>query len=110
MKEKIIVDVNAIMLENKKKRRKTSSVIPNKVITKVSLFQEEGIGETISNIIKDTGKPIANVDKHAATSSVLSKVVEVAIEEGIFLKDVDTKHILKVEVLQEEVAEDYIVE
>jgi hypothetical protein len=34
-KEKIIVDFNAIMLENMKKRRGTSSITPNKVITKV---------------------------------------------------------------------------
>jgi len=100
------VDVNAIMLENKKKRRRTSSIIPNKVIKKVSLFREGGIGETISNITKDIGKPITNVDKHATTCSVLSKTIEVAVEEGIFLSDVDTKHILKVELLQEEVVED----
>jgi hypothetical protein len=99
------VDVNAIMLENQKKRRRTLLVIPNKVITKVSLFQEGGIGETISNITKDTGKPITNVDKHVTTSSVLSKVIEVVVEEGNFLRDVDTKHILKVELLQEEVVE-----
>jgi hypothetical protein len=36
-KEKIIVDVNAIMLENKKKKRGASSVTPNKV-TEVSLL------------------------------------------------------------------------
>jgi hypothetical protein len=31
------MDVNAIMLENRKKRKGTSSITPNKVITKVSL-------------------------------------------------------------------------
>jgi len=39
-KEKIIVDVNAIMLENRKKKKGTSLATPSKVITNVSLRQE----------------------------------------------------------------------
>ncbi len=85
------MDVNAIMLEKKKKRKRTSSVTPNKMITKVSLFQEGDTNETISKTSKDIGKPIIDVDKLAATSSVVSKVVEVVVEKGKTLKDVHTK-------------------
>jgi hypothetical protein len=87
------------MLENKKKKRGTSSVTLNKVITKVSLLQEGDTGETISKTTKDTRKPTTNVNKHAATSSVVSKAVEVVVEEGKKLRDVDTKQIFEVEVL-----------
>jgi hypothetical protein len=79
------------MLEKKKKRKRTSSVTPNKMITKVSLFQEGDTNETISKTSKDIGKPIIDVDKLAATSSVVSKVVEVVVEKGKTLKDVHTK-------------------
>jgi hypothetical protein len=68
------MDVNAIMLENKKIRLGESSTTPNKVIIEVSLPQEEDIDETIGEIITNTNKPIA-------TSNVVSKTVEVTIEE-----------------------------
>ncbi len=61
------------------------------MITKVSLFQEGDTNETISKTSKDIGKPIIDVDKLAATSSVVSKVVEVVVEKGKTLKDVHTK-------------------
>jgi len=73
------MDVNAIMLENMKKRIEASSTTPNKVIIKVSLLQEGDTSETTTN----TNKPIA-------TSNVVTKIVEVIIEEQN-LKDVDTK-------------------
>jgi len=77
------VDVNAIMLENMKKRIGASSTTLNKVIIKVSLFQEGHINETIGETTTDTDKPIV-------TSNVVTKIVEVAIEEQN-LRDVDTK-------------------
>jgi len=98
-KEKIIVDVNAIMLENKKKRKGTSSIIVNKVITKVSLPQEGDIGETIGKTIEDISKPITNANKLVAISSVVNKAIEVATEKGHNLRDIDPEHILEVEVL-----------
>ncbi len=73
------MDVNAIMLENMKKRIGASSTTPNKVIIKISLLQE---GDTSETTI-DTNKPIAR-------SNVVTKIVEVVIEEQN-LKDVDTK-------------------
>jgi hypothetical protein len=74
------------MLENKKKRKGTSLVTLNKVITKVSLLQEGDADETISKTIKNNGKPTTKVNKLVATSSVVSKI----IEEGKNLRDVDT--------------------
>jgi hypothetical protein len=51
------MDVNAIMLENRKKRKGASLVNPNKVIAKVSLSQEGDIGLITIN----TNKPTINV-------------------------------------------------
>jgi hypothetical protein len=62
------------MLENMKKRIGASSRTPNKVITEISLPQEGDISETISETTIDTDKPIV-------ASNVVSKIVEVAIEE-----------------------------
>jgi hypothetical protein len=78
------MDVNAIMLENRKKRKGTSSITPNKVITKVSLPQEGDICETIGEIT-------INDDNPTTTSSFVRKAIEIAIEEGHNLRDVDTK-------------------
>jgi hypothetical protein len=71
------------MLENMKKRIGASSTTPNKVTIKVSLLQEGDTSETIGETTIDTDKPIA-------TSNVVTKIVEVAIEEQN-LRDVDTK-------------------
>ncbi len=57
------MDVNAIMLENRMKKKGTSLAIPSKVITEVSLHQEG-----------DDDKPIV-------ASNVVNKVIEVAIGE-----------------------------
>ncbi len=83
-KEKIIVDVNAIMMDNKKKKKGASSTNPSKVITKLSLLQEG-----------DVGKAIANADKLVATSNVVNKVIEVVIGEDQSLNNVDIKKLLK---------------
>jgi hypothetical protein len=77
------MDVNPIMLENMKKRIGASSTTPNKVITEVSLPQEGDTNETI-------GETTTNTDKPIVTSNVVSKIVEVAIEEKN-MRDVDTK-------------------
>ncbi len=61
------MDVNTIVMENKKKKKGASSTTPSKVSTKVSLPQEG-----------DVGKPIVDVDKHVATSNVVNKVIKVA--------------------------------
>ncbi len=92
------MDVNAIMLENKKKRKGTSSIILNKVITKVSLPQEGDIGEIMSKTIEDISKPITNANKLVAISSVVNKAIEVATE-GHNMRDIDPEQILEVEVL-----------
>jgi hypothetical protein len=68
------MDINAIMLENKKKRTRTSPTTLNKVIKKVSLLQEGDIGEIIGETTTDVGKP-------DATSNVVGKIIEVAVEE-----------------------------
>jgi hypothetical protein len=90
------MDVNAITLENRKKRKRASSITPNKVIIKLSSLQEGDTGEAI-------GKITIDVNKHVATSSFVNKVVKIVVEEGQNLKDVDTKKILKVEMLHEKV-------
>ncbi len=58
------MDVNAIMLENRKKKKGTSLATPSKVITKVSLPQEG-----------DVSKLIVDANKLVAASSVVSKVM-----------------------------------
>ncbi len=97
------MDVNAIMLENRKKRKGASSITPNKVITKVSLTQEGDTSETMGEITIDANKP-------TTTFSFVNKAIEIVVEEGHNLRDVDTKKILEIEVLHEEVVEDHIVE
>jgi hypothetical protein len=57
------VDVNAITLENRKKKKGTSLVTPSKVIIEISLCQE------------------GDVHKLVAASNVVNKVIEVAIGE-----------------------------
>ncbi len=64
------MDVNAIMLENMKKKKGTSSTIPTKVVTKISLPQEGGVD-----------KSIADANKPNATSNVMSKVIEIDVGE-----------------------------
>jgi hypothetical protein len=64
------MDVNAIMLENMKKKKGASSTTPSKVIIEVSLPQEG-----------DVDKFVANADKHIATSNVVNKVIEVDVGE-----------------------------
>jgi hypothetical protein len=71
------------MLENMKKRKKTSSIAPNKVITKVSLPQEGDTREII-------GKFIIDVNKLVDASNVIGKTTKVAIEEEYNLGDVNT--------------------
>jgi hypothetical protein len=61
------MDVNAITLENRKKKKRTPLTTPSKVITKVSLHQE------------------GDVDKPIATSNVVNKVIEVTIGEDHML-------------------------
>jgi hypothetical protein len=58
------MDVNAITLENRKKKKGVSLTTPSKVITKVSLRQER------------------DADKLVATSNVVNKVIEVVIGEN----------------------------
>jgi len=91
-KEKIIVDVNAIMLENRKKKKGTSLATPSKVIIKVSLRQE------------------GDDDKLIVASNVVNKVIEVAIGEDQNLNNVDIEQTFEIEMLHEEVVEDYMVE
>jgi hypothetical protein len=62
------VDDNAIMMDNKKKKKGASSGNPSKVIVEISLPQEG-----------DVGKPIADVNKHVVASNVVTKVIKVAI-------------------------------
>jgi hypothetical protein len=81
------MDVNAIMMENKKKK-KTSLGNPSKVITEVSLPQEG-----------DVGKLVADVNKPIATSNVVNKVVKVAIGEDQSLSNVDIEQTLEVKML-----------
>jgi hypothetical protein len=87
-KEKIIVDVNAIMMENKKKKEGTSLANPSKVITEVSLLQEG-----------DVGKLVANANKLIATSNVVNKVVEVVIREDQSLSNVDIEQTLEIKMI-----------
>jgi hypothetical protein len=68
------MDVNAIMLENMKKRTKTSSSTPNKVNTEVSLPQDGDINEIIGEIITDAGKLVV-------ASNVVGKTTKVDVEE-----------------------------
>jgi hypothetical protein len=68
------MDVNAIMLENMKKRTKTSSTAPNKVIIEVSLPQDKDINEIIGEIITDAGKLVV-------ASNVVGKTTKVDVEE-----------------------------
>jgi hypothetical protein len=68
------MDVNAIMLENMKKRTKTSSSAPNKVIIEVSLPQDKDINEIIGEIITDAGKLVV-------ASNVVGKTTKVDVEE-----------------------------
>jgi hypothetical protein len=58
------MDVNAITLENRKKKKGVSLTTPSKVITEVSLRQEQ------------------DADKHVVTSNVVNKVIEVVIGEN----------------------------
>jgi len=87
-KDKIIMDVNAIMMENKKKKKGASSTTPSKVSTKVSLPQEG-----------DVGKPIADVDKHVATFNVVNKVIEVVNGEDQSLNNIDIEQTLEIKML-----------
>lgn len=82
------MDVNAIMMENKKKKKGASSTTPSKVNTKVSLPQE-----------RDAGKPVADVDKHVATTNVVNKVIEVAIGKDQSLSNIDIEQTLKIKIL-----------
>jgi hypothetical protein len=84
------VDVNAIILENRKKEKGASLATLSKMITKISLPQEG-----------DIYKSVTNVDKPVAASNVVNKVIEVAIGEYQSLSNVDTKQIIEVEMLQE---------
>jgi hypothetical protein len=86
--KEIIVDVNAIMMENKKKKKGASSRNPSKVITKVSLPQEG-----------DVSKFVANVDKPIAASNVVNKVIKVAIGEDQSFNNVDIEQTLEVKML-----------
>jgi hypothetical protein len=61
------------MLENMKKRTRASSATLNKVITKVSLLQEGDTGETINET--------TNIGKPTTASNVVSKTIEVNVEE-----------------------------
>ncbi len=97
------MDVNAIMLENRKKKKGTSSITPNKVITKVSLPQEADIGETTGETIEDISKSTIDVMKLTAASNVMSKVIKIVVEEEHNMRDVDTEKTLEVEVLEEDV-------
>ncbi len=72
-KEKTIMDVNAIMLKNKKKKKGTSSTTLSKMIIEISLPQE------------------GDANKLVVVSSVVNKVVEVDIGEDHSLSTVDTK-------------------
>jgi hypothetical protein len=82
------VDVNGIMLENRKKKKGTSLATPSKVITEVSLRQEG-----------DDDKPIV-------PSNVVNKVIEVSIGEDQNLSNVDIKQTFEIKMLHEEVVED----
>ncbi len=84
------MDVNAIILENRKKEKGASLATLSKMITKISLPQEG-----------DIYKSVTNVDKPVAASNVVNKVIEVAIGEYQSLSNVDTKQIIEVEMLQE---------
>ncbi len=87
-KEKIIVDVNAIIFKNRKKKKGTSLATPSKMITKISLFQKG-----------DISKSDVDVDKPIVTSNVVNKVIEIPIVEYQNLRNVDTKQMLEVEML-----------
>lgn len=84
------MDVNAIILENRKKKKGASLATLSKMITKISLPQEG-----------DICKSATNVDKPVTASNAVNKVLEVAVGEYQSLSNVDTKQIIEVEMLQE---------
>jgi hypothetical protein len=81
------MDVNAIMLENRKKKRSIISN-PSKVIIEVSLPREG-----------DAGKFVANVDKLITTSNVVNKVIEIVVGEDQSLGNVDVEQTFEVKIL-----------
>jgi hypothetical protein len=82
------MDVNAIMMENKKKKKGASLTTPSKVNTKVSLLQEG-----------DVGKLVVDVDKHVATSNVVNMVIEVATGEDQNLSNIGIEQTLEINML-----------
>jgi len=83
-KEKIIVDVNAIILENRKKRTRTSLTAPNKVIKEISLPQEGDTGEII-------GKTTTDASKLVVASNVVGTIIELDVEEKQNSGDANTE-------------------
>jgi len=79
------VDVNSIMMENKKKKKGASLTTLCKVNTKVSLPQEG-----------DVGKLVVDVDKHVATSNVVNRVIEVATGEDQNLSNIGIEQTLEI--------------
>lgn len=71
------MDINAILLDNTKKRKKSSSVTPNKVIVEVLLCQRD-TSETINETIVDIDRPITNVGKLVVASNFMSKVCRIS--------------------------------
>jgi len=71
------VDINAILLDNTKKRKKSSSVTPSKVIVEVLLCQGD-TSETINEIIVDIDRPITNVGQLVVASNFMSKVCRIS--------------------------------
>ncbi len=57
----MIVDVNVIMLIEKKKKKSKPVVTTNKEITKVSLVHEGNLGEVVETISWIVGKGVVNV-------------------------------------------------
>ncbi|CAM6015330.1 unnamed protein product [Sphagnum balticum] len=86
------MDVNAITLENRKKKKGASLATPSKVIIEVSLCQE------------------GDVDKLVAASNVVNKVIEVVIGEDRNLNNAGIEQTSDIEMLQEEVVEYQMVE
>ncbi len=60
-KEKMIVDVNAILLVKKKKEKNKPVVTTSKEITKISLVHEGNPGEVVEAISSIVGKGVVNV-------------------------------------------------
>jgi len=71
------MDINAILLDNTKKRKKSSLVTPNKVIVEVLLCQRD-TSETINETIVDIDRPITNVGKLVVASNFMSKVCRIS--------------------------------